>query len=88
MRRGFAITIVYLGLLMVPVGIGALIVPPIVTGAEDLADNAPAYADDVTEFVNENERLQRAQRRLRHHRQAAGGGGEAARRSSATRRAS
>ncbi len=58
MRRGFAIAIVYLGLLMVPVGIGALIVPPIVTGAEDLAQNAPQYADDVTKFVNENERLQ------------------------------
>jgi predicted PurR-regulated permease PerM len=58
MRRGFAIAIVYLGLLMVPVGIGALIVPPIVTGAEDLAKNAPAYATDVTRFVNENERLQ------------------------------
>ncbi len=58
MRRGFAIAIVYFGLLMVPVGIGALIVPPIVTGAEDLAKNAPAYAQDVTKFVNENERLQ------------------------------
>jgi predicted PurR-regulated permease PerM len=59
MRRGFAIAIVYLGLLMIPVGIGALIVPPIVNGAEDLAQNAPAYASDVTEFVNENERLQK-----------------------------
>ncbi len=59
MRRGFAIGIVYLGLLMIPIGIGALIVPPIVNGAEDLAQNAPAYAKDVTEFVNENERLQK-----------------------------
>ena len=58
MRRGFAIAIVYLGLLMIPVGIGALIVPPIVTGAEDLAQNAPQYAKDLTEFVNDNERLQ------------------------------
>jgi len=59
MRRGFAIAIVYLGLLMIPIGIGALIVPPIVNGAEDLAQNAPAYANDLTEFVNENERLQK-----------------------------
>jgi predicted PurR-regulated permease PerM len=59
MRRGYAISIVYLVLLMIPVGMGALIVPPIVNGAEDLAQNAPAYADDVTDFVNENERLQR-----------------------------
>ncbi len=59
MRRGFAIAIVYLGLLMIPIGIGALIVPPIVNGAEDLAQDAPAYAQDVTKFVNENERLQK-----------------------------
>lgn len=58
MRRGLAIAIVYLGLLMIPIGIGALIVPPIVTGAEDLAQDAPAYAQDVTKFVNENDRLQ------------------------------
>ena len=59
MKRGFAIAIVYLALLMIPIGIGALIVPPIVTGAEDLASNAPAYAKDVTNFVNDNERLQK-----------------------------
>src|SRR5680860_887767 len=58
MRRGFAIAIVYLGLLMIPIGIGALIVPPIVNGAEDLAQNAPSYARDVASFVNENKRLQ------------------------------
>jgi predicted PurR-regulated permease PerM len=58
MPRGFAIALVYLGMLMIPVGIGALIVPPIVNGAEDLAQNAPAYARDLADFVNENERLQ------------------------------
>src|SRR5687768_1090481 len=54
MKRGFAIAIVYLGLLLVPVGIGAIVVPPIVDGANDLAENAPDYADDVTSFVNDN----------------------------------
>ena len=53
-KRGFAIAVVYLGLLLVPVGIGAIVVPPIVDGANDLAENAPQYADDVTTFVNEN----------------------------------
>jgi predicted PurR-regulated permease PerM len=57
MKRGFAIAIVYLGLMLVPVGIGAIVVPPIVNGANDLAENAPAYAEDVTEFVNDNETL-------------------------------
>jgi predicted PurR-regulated permease PerM len=57
MKRGFAIALVYLGLLLIPVGIGAIVVPPIVNGANDLAQNAPEYADDVTKFVNDNETL-------------------------------
>ena len=57
MRRGFAITIVYLALLAVPVLLGAMIVPPLVTEVNNLAENAPKYADDVTSFVNENSRL-------------------------------
>jgi predicted PurR-regulated permease PerM len=57
MKRGFAIAIVYLGLLLVPIGIGAIVVPPIVNGGNDLAQNAPDYADDVTEFVNDNDTL-------------------------------
>jgi len=57
MKRGFAIAIVYLALLLIPVGIGAIVVPPIVNGGNDLAQNAPEYADDVTEFVNDNDTL-------------------------------
>src|SRR5215208_6324256 len=57
MKRGFAIALVYLGLLLVPVGIGAIVVPPIINGANDLAENAPEYAADVTEFVNDNDTL-------------------------------
>jgi predicted PurR-regulated permease PerM len=57
MRRGFAIALVYLGLLAIPVGLAALIVPPMVREANRLADNAPRYARDVTDYVQENERL-------------------------------
>ncbi|HEX2233533.1 MAG TPA: AI-2E family transporter [Thermoleophilaceae bacterium] len=57
MRRGFAITIVYLGLLLVPIGLIALIVPPLVTQANEFAENLPEYARDVEEFVQDNERL-------------------------------
>ena len=57
MKRGFAITLVYLGLLLVPVGIGAVVVPPIVDGGNDLAENAPEYARDVTKFVEDNDTL-------------------------------
>ena len=57
MRRGFAITIVFLGLLAVPLMLIALIVPPMVTEGNKFADNVPRYARDVTKFVKENERL-------------------------------
>ena len=57
MKRGFAIALVYLGLLLVPVGIGAIVVPPIIDGANDLAENAPQYARDVTGFVEDNNTL-------------------------------
>ena len=57
MRRGFAITIVFLGLLAIPIALIALIVPPLITEANDFADNVPGYARDVTEYVQENDRL-------------------------------
>jgi predicted PurR-regulated permease PerM len=62
MRRGFAITLVYLGLLLVPILLIALIVPPLITEANNFADNVPRYADDVTEFVQDNERLRELNR--------------------------
>jgi predicted PurR-regulated permease PerM len=59
MRRGFAIAIVYLGLLLVPILLAAIIVPPAVTGANNLADNAPQYARDATKFVHRNRTLRK-----------------------------
>jgi predicted PurR-regulated permease PerM len=57
MRRGFAIAIVYMGLLLVPILLIALIVPPLIGEANDFAENVPRYADDLTEFVQENDTL-------------------------------
>lgn len=57
MRRGFAIAIVYLVLILIPVGLGALLIPPLVGQVEDLANNAPEYVADVEDYVNENETL-------------------------------
>jgi predicted PurR-regulated permease PerM len=59
MRRGFAILGVYLGLLGVIVALGALLIPPIVTEVNDLADNAPRYAQDVRDYVQKNDTLRR-----------------------------
>lgn len=57
LRRGYAIFIIYLGLMAVPVALGAVLVPPVVTEVSNLADEAPQYADDVSEFVQSNGRL-------------------------------
>jgi predicted PurR-regulated permease PerM len=59
MRRGFAIAIVYLGLLAIPLLLGALIVPPFVREGNNAAHDAPKYADDVTEYVQKNKTLRK-----------------------------
>jgi predicted PurR-regulated permease PerM len=57
MRRGFAVTIVYIALLGVPILLIALIVPTIITEGTKFADNVPQYSRDVTNFVEDNPRL-------------------------------
>jgi predicted PurR-regulated permease PerM len=57
MKRGFAIAICYVVLLLIPVAVGALLIPELVGQAEDLAQDVPGYAQDVTEFVQDNETL-------------------------------
>jgi predicted PurR-regulated permease PerM len=62
MRRGLAVLIAYLCLFAVPVGLGAIIVPPVVNGASDLADKAPDYAAQARDFVNKNKRLRKLEK--------------------------
>jgi len=57
MRRSAAVALVYLGLILVPVLIMAALVPPIVTQGNNLAQDLPDYARDLTEFVEKNDRL-------------------------------
>jgi predicted PurR-regulated permease PerM len=59
MRRGFAIFLSYLGLLLVPVLLGAILVPPIVNGVNDLARKAPDYASQARDYVEKNKRLRK-----------------------------
>ena len=57
MKRGFAIAVVYLGLLAFPFLLMALIVPPLITEANNFAENLPQYSREVNEFVQSNDRL-------------------------------
>jgi predicted PurR-regulated permease PerM len=63
MRRGLAIAIVYVGLLLVPIGFGVLVVPPVVTQAQQLVDHAPRYARDVSDFIERNRTLRDLQKK-------------------------
>jgi predicted PurR-regulated permease PerM len=62
MKRGFAIATVYLGMLGVIVTLGLLLIPPIVTQVNDLADNAPSYAQDAREWVEKNKTLRKLEK--------------------------
>ena len=57
MPRGVAIATIYSALIAVPLVLAALLIPPLVGQAEDLANNLPEYAQDVTDFVNDSETL-------------------------------
>jgi predicted PurR-regulated permease PerM len=59
MKRGFAIATVYVGLLAAIVALGLLLIPPIVTQVNDLADNAPKYTEDARDWVNKNKTLRK-----------------------------
>jgi predicted PurR-regulated permease PerM len=57
MPRGAAIALAYFGLILIPIGIGAIVVPPLVREATDLAQNAPQYVQDAQDWINDNETL-------------------------------
>jgi predicted PurR-regulated permease PerM len=57
MKRGLAIALVYLGLLAIPIGLGAVLVPPIVNQVSDVATNAPNYVSDIEDYVHKNKTL-------------------------------
>jgi predicted PurR-regulated permease PerM len=58
-RRGPAIGVAYVTLLLTPILLGLIVVPPIVREGTNLADNAPRYAADAREYVEENRTLRK-----------------------------
>src|SRR5256885_1260368 len=56
-RGGFGIAVVYICLLLIPIGLGALIIPPVVTQVEHFAQNAPHYAQDARDYIEKNKTL-------------------------------
>ncbi len=62
MKRGLAIAIVYLALILVPVAVGVLVVPPIITQMTNLVNDLPSYAQDLQDFANRNPTLRKLER--------------------------
>jgi len=62
MRRGFAVALTYMGLILVPILIIAALVPPIITQGNNLANSLPGYVDDLSRTVQKNPQL----RKLEH----------------------
>jgi predicted PurR-regulated permease PerM len=59
MPRKLAIATTYVGVILIPILLIAVLVPPIVNEASDLAGRAPQYAQDVQDYVNNNPRLKK-----------------------------
>ena len=55
--RGLAILFAYLGLVLIPAGIIAIVVPPLVREGTNLANDLPDYVQDLQRWVNDNEKL-------------------------------
>ena len=53
-RRRLSIGIAYAGLVLIPLALAAVLIPTLVNQIEELAANVPEYAQDVTDFVNDN----------------------------------
>jgi predicted PurR-regulated permease PerM len=62
MKRGFAIGLVYLGMLGTIVALGLLLIPPIISQVTKLGDNAPRYAQDVQDYVQKNRTLRKLEK--------------------------
>jgi predicted PurR-regulated permease PerM len=58
--RGVAIALVYLGIVLIPIAIGAILVPPVVEQSVKLANNLPQYAHDLNDAFDKNPTLQEA----------------------------
>ena len=57
MKRGLAIAVAYVGLLLVPTVLLGLLLPPVVGAVSDLIDQVPEYARDARSAIQDNPTL-------------------------------
>jgi predicted PurR-regulated permease PerM len=61
MKRAIAVAVVYVALIVTPFVFLGVLLPPIITQANNLVNNLPAYATDLSNFVARNHTLHRLQ---------------------------
>jgi predicted PurR-regulated permease PerM len=59
MRRGFALAIVYIAIVLIPIGLGAILLPPLVTSTVDLVNDAPSYINDLENTLQKDPRFEK-----------------------------
>jgi predicted PurR-regulated permease PerM len=57
MPRGLAVLLVYLGGIMLPVIVGAILIPPAVRAASELVSEFPGWVSDLRSFMQDNQQL-------------------------------
>jgi predicted PurR-regulated permease PerM len=61
MRRGFAIALTYIGVILVPVAVALIFVPPLVREGSNLVDKLPQYATDVRRYLVKSKTFRKLQ---------------------------
>ena len=64
MRRGLAVAVVYLSLLLIPIGVAAAILPPLVSQGVDFVNNLPKYSQDLRNEVQKNPKLEKLNKKF------------------------
>jgi predicted PurR-regulated permease PerM len=62
MPRGLAIALAYLGLVLIPIGLAAIVLPPVVREVSHVAKNAPHYVNDAQHWIDHNRTLHKLDR--------------------------
>jgi predicted PurR-regulated permease PerM len=58
MRRGVAIGLVYIAIILIPVALGAILMPPLVKSAVNLVHDLPSYIDDFQSTLQKDKRFE------------------------------
>jgi predicted PurR-regulated permease PerM len=59
MKRNFAVAIVYVLILLLPIAIGAVLLPPLVTSGVNLVKDLPTYINDFQNTLEKDDRFRR-----------------------------